>query len=142
MYKTILLTIDVNAATSWNKALPQAVELCRAWGAALHVLCVVPNYGMPLVEGFFPEDYQKKAHAKAQADLDALVKAHVPAELAAKARVRTGTVHEEILASLRETGADLVIMASHAPDQLRDFLVGSNADRVVRRSPVSILVVR
>ena len=142
MYKNILVTVDINATASWQKALPQAVEMCRTWGAALHVLCVVPSYGTPLVEGFFPDDYQKKARAKAVEQLDALVKAQVPAELSAKSHVRTGTVHDEILAAVRENGADLVIMASHAPDHMRDFLVGSNADRVVRRSPVSILVVR
>jgi nucleotide-binding universal stress UspA family protein len=33
-------------------------------------------------------------------------------------------------------------MGSHAPDAVREFFVGSQADRVVRRSPVSVLVVR
>jgi nucleotide-binding universal stress UspA family protein len=36
----------------------------------------------------------------------------------------------------------VVVMASHQPDRVREFLVGSNADRIVRRSPVSVLVVR
>jgi nucleotide-binding universal stress UspA family protein len=41
-----------------------------------------------------------------------------------------------------EIPADLVVMGSEHPDSLREFLVGSNADRIVRRSPVSVLVVR
>ena len=51
-------------------------------------------------------------------------------------------IHEEVLAAIDKIGADLVVMASHAPDKIREFLVGSHADRIVRRSPVSVLVVR
>ena len=29
MYKNILLPLDLNAETSWEKALPQAVDLIR-----------------------------------------------------------------------------------------------------------------
>jgi nucleotide-binding universal stress UspA family protein len=53
-----------------------------------------------------------------------------------------GRVHDVVLDHITSTGADLVVMASHAPDRVREFLVGSRADRVVRRSPVSVLVVR
>jgi len=48
----------------------------------------------------------------------------------------------EILKAIETHHADLVVMASHSPDRVREFLVGSQADRVVRRSPVSVLVVR
>jgi len=37
---------------------------------------------------------------------------------------------------------DLIVMASHPPEEVQDFLIGSNADRVVRHSPIPVLVVR
>jgi nucleotide-binding universal stress UspA family protein len=43
---------------------------------------------------------------------------------------------------VQNTGADLIIMASHAPEQFREFLVGSHADWIVRHAPVSVFVVR
>lgn len=142
MYKTILLTIDVNQPASWRHALPHAVDLARGWGAALHVLSVVPDYGFPIVEGYFPANFRENALRQGSAALEKLVGEQVPADLGAHAHVRYGPVHEEILAAIGELGADLVVMASHAPDRVREFLVGSQADRVVRRSPVSVLVVR
>jgi nucleotide-binding universal stress UspA family protein len=142
MYKTILLTVDLNHAASWKAAIPEAVALARAFKSNLHVLTVVPDYGAPLVEGFFPTDFREKALTKAKAELDALLAAEVPADVGATDHIGYGVVHEEILHAADKIGADLVVMASHAPDKMREFLVGSQADRVVRRSPVSVLVVR
>jgi len=142
MYKSILLTIDINESASWEKALPHALDIYRDQGAALHVLTVVPLYGLPIVEGFFPADFESKAVHKAGEDLKALLNTLLKDDQHAEAHVRAGAVHEEILAAIKAIGVDLVVMGSHPPDRVRDFLVGSNADRVVRNSPVSVLVVR
>lgn len=142
MFKTVLLTLDLNAKASWDKALPQAVELARASGGTLHVMSVVPDMGTPLVEGFFPEDFEKKAVAAAAKALDDLIRSHVPSEIEVKQHLAFGKIHRKVLEVIDEIKCDLVIMGSHKPDRVREFLVGSNADRVVRRSPVSVLVVR
>ena len=142
MFNTVLLTLDLNAQASWEKALPQAVELVRASGGTLHVMSVVPDMGTPLVEGFFPEDFEEKAVAAAAQALDALVAANVPAGIKIKQHLAFGKIHKKVLKVIEETQCDLVVMGSHKPDRVREFLVGSNADRIVRRSPVSVLVVR
>jgi nucleotide-binding universal stress UspA family protein len=142
MYKTILVAVDLGHAPSWKIALPTAIELARLHKAQLHVLAVVPDFGSPLVGGFFPEDFMAKAVDKAKEQLDALVATEVPADIGATAHIADGVVHTEILTAIGTVGADLVVMASHAPDAIREFLIGSNADRVVRRSPVSVLVAR
>ena len=41
----------------------------------------------------------------------------------------------------KEIKADLIVMASHRPE-LRDYLLGPNAARVVRHADCSVLVVR
>jgi nucleotide-binding universal stress UspA family protein len=142
MYKSILLTIDLNQAASWEKPLPDALKLCADWGADLHVLTVVPTHGLPIVEGFFPADFESKAIHAAGENLKALLDKLIPDGQHAQAHIRAGVVHSEILAAIGDIQPDLVVMGSHAPDMVRDFLVGSNADRVVRHSPVSVLVVR
>lgn len=142
MYNTILLTIDINDRVSWEKALPAALGLCRDCDAKLHVLTVVPTYRMPLVEGFFPADFEKKAIRKTGEALKALLNTLLPDDRHAEAHVRVGVVHTEILSAIKSIGADMVVIGSLPPDRIRDFLVGSNADRVVRNSPVSVLVVR
>ena len=140
MYKTILLTVDLGDAASWEKALPTAMEIARDSGAALHVVSVVPDYGSALVAADFPPDFQRNALKAAKDKLDALLDG-AGAEKAIS-HVAVGRVHDVVLDHIVSTGADLVVMASHAPDRVREFLVGSRADRVVRRSPVSVLVVR
>ncbi len=142
MYKTILLTVDLNHDASWTTALPTAVDLAKANGAALHLISVVPDFGVALVSGYFPDDFKEKALNAAEAALEKLIADHVPADVKATPHLGYGTVHDEVLAAIDKIGADLVVMGSHAPDRVREFLVGSQADRVVRRSPVSVLVVR
>ncbi len=142
MFKTVLLTIDLNAKASWELALPQAVELVRSSGGRLHIMSVVPDMGTPLVEGFFPENFEERAVAAAAKALDLLVRNNVPDDIDVKQHLAFGKIHKKVLKSIEETQCDLVVMGSHKPDRVREFLVGSNADRVVRRSPVSVLVVR
>ena len=43
MYKEILLAVDLNDDSSWQKALPTAVEYCRAFDSILHVVSVRPE---------------------------------------------------------------------------------------------------
>ncbi len=142
MFNCVLLTIDLNHEASWKKALPQAVELVRASKGVLHIVSVVPDLGTPMVESFFPKDFETKAIAAANEALADLVAKEVPKDIDVKLHLAFGNIHEKVLATLDEIECDLVVMASHKPDRARDFLVGSNADRVVRRSPVSVLVVR
>jgi len=142
MFKNILLTIDLTAEASWKKALPQAVELARASKGSLHVVSVVPDYGSPMVSGYFPADFEAASLKEADKRLKALVAEHVPADVNADAHILYGAVHEQVLATIDKVKPDLVVMASHQPNKLREFFVGTQADRVVRHSPVSVLVVR
>ena len=57
MYKTILLAIDMNEPSSWEKALPVALEQARSGGGKLHIMTVVPDFGMSIVGSFFPAQY-------------------------------------------------------------------------------------
>ena len=66
-----------------------------------------------------------------------LVPPDVPGELI----VREGSIYAEILSASRELGVDLIVMASHRPE-MKDYLIGSNAARVVRHAPCSVMVVR
>ncbi|MCE2481927.1 MAG: universal stress protein [Alphaproteobacteria bacterium] len=141
MYSDILLAVDLNQESSWTRALPVAVGHCEAFAARLHLLTVVPDFGMPIVGGFFPEDFAKKALADARARLDAFARDKVPAGVACNAIVRQGTVYEVILAVAQAVGADLIVTASHRPEH-KDYLLGPNAARVVRHAEVSVLVVR
>lgn len=141
MYNRILLTVDLNDESSWRRALPTALEYCRAFDATLHLLTVVPDFGMTVVGQFFPEGYADKAVAQAKTELRDFAAKHVPAGVKVRQVVAYGTIYREILEAARKVDADLIVIASHRPE-LKDYLLGPNASRVVRHAKRSVLVVR
>ncbi|MDP6346567.1 MAG: universal stress protein [Alphaproteobacteria bacterium] len=141
MFKDILLSIDLTEESAWRKALPLALDMCRDGGGKLHVLNVVPDFGMSIVSQYFPEGYEKEMADKALANLRDFVKQHVPDDFTVQHIVGEGTVYEVILKIAGEIGADLIVVASHRPE-LKDYLLGPNAARVVRHADCSVLVVR
>ena len=141
MYKNILLTVDLTEESSWKKALPTAVETCQCAGATLHVLSVVPDFGMTVVAQFFPEDYENKSLEEARKELEKLCAEGVPDGVTVKPIVAYGTIYEQIISVAERIEADLIVMAAHRP-ALEDYLLGPNAARVVRHSNCSVLVVR
>ncbi len=141
MYKDILLPVDLGHESSWRKALPTAVQLCQAGGGNLHVLTVVPDFGMSIVGQYFPEGYEKDVAAKVLEALKAFVAEHVPTDVTVRHIVGEGVVYETILKMAREIGADLIVTAAGRPD-LKEYLLGPNAARVARHADISVLIVR
>jgi len=141
MFDNILLPIDFNHPESWKKALPMALKLCGETGT-LHVLGIVHDLGAAMVASYLPEDFEAKALQKMKHELDAFIANEIGKDARAVVHVGHGHVPEHILSAASEVGADIIVMASHAPDDLRTFLVGSHADKVVRHADRPVLVVR
>jgi nucleotide-binding universal stress UspA family protein len=142
MTSRILLPVDLAHEPSWTRALPEAAAEARMRGAALHLLAIVPDFGMSYVSEHFPPGYEAELVAKAMAELRALAAANLPDDVAWEAHVAHGHPAEEILKAADSLAADLIVMASHKPDTLRTLLVGSVADRIVHNASQSVLVVR
>ena len=141
MYKNILATVDITDESSWVKAIPTAVELCRSTGAHLTLLTVIPDFGMSIVSQHFPEDYAEKALAETHTKLGAFASEYIPDGIKRTVMVSQGTIYEEIIRAGEAVSADLIVVASHRPS-LKDYLLGPNAARVVRHFKRSVLVVR
>jgi nucleotide-binding universal stress UspA family protein len=141
MYKNILLAVDLGEDASWKKALPEAIGLTKASGGVLHIMTVVPDFGMTVVGSFFPSDFEKKAIAAAQEKLHAFVKAHVPNDMKVQHIIAHGSPATEILAAAKKVPTDVIIVGSHRPG-LEHAVLGSVASRVVAHAACSVLVVR
>jgi len=141
VFKDILLPVDREHEASWQTALPVAIDYCKASGARLHVLTVVPGLGVGNVSSFLPMDFEQKILDQAGQWMHAFARDHVPSGIAVQHIVGHGKVHREILRVAAEIGADLIVMASHRPE-LADHLLGSNAAHVVQHAKCSVLVVR
>ena len=140
-FREILLPVDLNDESSWSHALPAAINLARSSQARLHVLTVVPDFGMSIVGQFFPKDFEHTAIAEAEKRIAAFAADHIPADVAGRHLVAHGSVYKEIIDAAEAHSVDLIIMGAHRPD-LEDYLLGPNAARVVRHSRCSVLVVR
>jgi nucleotide-binding universal stress UspA family protein len=141
MYKTILLPIDLGQKSSWEKAIPVAVALAKNQGAKIHVLTIIPDYGMSVVGSYFPKDFEEKSRSSSETELNKLMAEHIPGDVSAEAHVGRGAIYKEILAAADSQACDLIVLASHRPE-MSDYLLGPNAARVVRHASQSVFVVR
>ena len=141
MHNDVLLAVDLEDPSSWQKALPAAVEACKGSNARLHILTVLPGYGMSIVGQAFPAEFEERAKQKAAVELKKFIADHVPSDIQADAIVDEGSVYDVIIQTSKRLNADLIIVAAHRPE-LKDYLLGPNAARVVRHADCSVLVVR
>ena len=141
MYKDILITVDLGNAATELRAIETAVEYARAFGATLHALTVVPDYGLSIVGGFFPKGHEQQALRHADAELHAFTSKHIPDDVRHRHIVGHGSIYREILHYAGVVGADLIVMSASSPGP-EDYLMGPNAARVVRHASISVLVVR
>lgn len=141
MFDRILLPIDINHPASWETALP-AARKCAGKDGEIHLLGIVHDLGSAVVSSFLPADFEKTAMENLKAKLADLAAAEFGAGDKVQTHVGHGHVPETILRIAGQIEADLIVMASHPPNDLQTLLVGSNADKVVRHSTIPVLTVR
>ena len=141
MFKSILLPIDMVSEASWKKQLELAAELARDGGGVLHVMSVLPDFGMSVVGSYFDKDFEGAALMDMSAQIKSWVARNVPEGVKAEAHVAHGSVYHEIMRLADELGCDAIVIGAHRPE-LRDYLLGPNASRVVRHANQSVMVVR
>ena len=83
--------------------------------------------------------YQKKA-------IDEEVTTHYVKEMKGfkdyRLLLKEGTVFSEIIKTASEEGANMIVMGTQGRTGFDEMLMGSTAERVVRKSPVPVLTVR
>ena len=141
LYKNILLTVDLEHPKSQKKSLPAAIELCQQHNAVLHVIYVVPDFGMSIVSQYFPKGYEKDVAKAVLEQLKTYTRKNIPEGIKVKHIVGNGNVYEAILKVADKVKTDLVVLQA-GKTELQRFLLGPNAARVVRHAKCSVLVVR
>lgn len=140
MYKNILLPIDLDENRDIPKTIETAIALSRLYDAQLYVMTVLPDFGMSIVGSYFKEGFEQDSKKHAKDVLREYIDKHF-ADVDIKMVVATGTIYREIIAAGDKLDIDLIIMASGHED-IEDYLLGSNAARVVRHSKQSVMVIR
>lgn len=141
MFNCILLPIDLSAETSWTKAAPVAVRMARDDNAPLHVVTVLPDFGTSMVGDYFQKGFEEQALHEVGERLQAWVAETIPKGVDVHPHVLVGRVYDQIIIAADRLNADAIVMASHHPE-LKDYLLGPNAARVVRHASQSVFVIR
>lgn len=139
VYTSILVAIDIDDPQAWSTFLPTARALADHLGAKLALVHVVSEVSLELEanrSSFVLRNILETARARLLGianefgitDPDAI-------------HLTTGTVHHGVLETAAQIDADLIVIGSHRPG-LKDYLIGQNAERLVRHAPVSVLVVK
>lgn len=139
----ILVPIDFSDHS--RKALRYAIPFAEQFDASIDLIYVVEPTVYPADFSFgqvgFPaiEDELRKRGGE---ELDELIGSEIGKRLKAKRVVRTGKAFYEILLYAKEEKMDLIIIATHGHTGIEHVLFGSTAEKVVRKAPCPVLVVR
>jgi len=66
MFRKILFPLDVQEPEFARAAFAEALRLAEGEGAELHLLTVIPGYGLPMVADFFPDDAGPRARSECE----------------------------------------------------------------------------
>ena len=150
MYSRILVPIDGSQAAM--AGLAEAIKLCQPGTSRLRLVHVVNEFivASPFVAGTFdPVAFSTEIVEKLREDArellskaEALVRPHGIQVESKLLEALGGSAGEEIVRHAREWPADIIVMGTHGRRGIRRIVVGSDAELVVRTSPVPILLVR
>jgi len=123
------------AAVDFDATAPATLTHAGAWANYFNAALTVLH-----VRAGTSEDDPEAADAPAE--LDALIAAHVPADVAVTPLVREGAAASAVAEVAVAVDADVVIMGSHRRGPVGRWLLGSVATDVLHRLDVPVLLVK
>lgn len=141
MYKNIIISIDLSDKPSMKAVFSNAINLVKAFSSKLHLVHIIPDFGTKLVEDYLPKNWVNYQKAKYNKQLQELVTSYFTEEIIVDCYIGRGAIYDEVINYSNKVNADLIILSAVRP-QLRDYMLGPNASKIVRHSPISVLVVR
>ncbi len=137
MYKRLMVPVDLNHIPALDKALRVAADLSRHYEApACYVGVTSPQ---PSRVAHNPAEYAGKLEAFARQQASA--RGHTATSHAVISHDPSIDLERALLRAIDETGADLVVVASHLPG-LADRFWPSNGGSLASHASASVLVVR
>ena len=145
MYRKILVPLDGSATAA--RGLEEAVGLARATGsslALLHVMDVFP-LGMEVANAQAWELLVESLRTHGQtllAQARTVASEHGVAASDKLVEFPVGRVADVIVDEAKSQSCDLIVMGTHGRRGIGRALLGSDAELVLRQSPVPVLLVR
>jgi nucleotide-binding universal stress UspA family protein len=139
----ILVPIDFSEHS--KNALKYAVPFAEKFKASIDLLYVVEPTIYPADFSFgqigFP-NVEEELRTRGSHELENLIAKEIAGKVDARKIVRTGKPFYEINQYALEENSSLIIIATHGHTGMEHILFGSTAEKVVRKAPCPVLVVR
>jgi nucleotide-binding universal stress UspA family protein len=142
--KRILVPCDFSkpAINAYRFALDVAA---KAQGAVhlLHVIELPVLYDTVLMPPLnFEQGLLKELKEKTETEFEKIMGKYTLEGVKVFTKVIFGSTSKMILEYAKDESIDLIVMGSHGASGLREIFIGSNAERIVRSSPVPVLVIK
>jgi nucleotide-binding universal stress UspA family protein len=145
MYRRILVPID--GSDTAQRGLNEAIALAKVCNASLVLLNVIEIYPV-MMEMATATTWEQVSEDLRQYGRGILERAHKSVQdagIASEARLEDAAaarVCDVIIDQARDRQCDLIVMGTHGRRGIHHALIGSDAERVTRMSPVPVLLVR
>lgn len=141
--KKILYATDFSESSM--PASDYALTLAKLAGADVHVLHVIGEFADQRKSMIQPEAMamlEREVELQAVREMEAFCKRKFGGRIPYTTEVVLGIPFQEIIKKAVGISADLIVAGTHGRTGLEHVIVGSTAERLVRRSPVPVLTVR
>lgn len=138
------IVVPVDFSPFSKNALRAALVLARATDASLTLLHVIAEYeahaafNIPLPG----EELEPQARAWAERAYDDYLRGEETKGVDIDRQVRFGIAAKSICDFAEETGADMIVIASHGRSGFERAMFGSVAEKVVRSCPRPVLIIK
>jgi nucleotide-binding universal stress UspA family protein len=140
------LLVPTDFGKSSDNALTYAIAFAQKFGAEVWLLHVVQDLSLFIPEAVFitppPAPPVEQFIAAARTALERVVARLNVDGVSVHSEVGVGPPYDEIVRVAREKAIDLIVMGTHGHTGLAHVLLGSVAEKVVRRAPCPVLTVR
>ncbi len=118
-----------------------AVSLARQYKADLHIIHVVQLFSYVVDFGMDNSAQYQSVQASLQKMMDALLDDLADAPFPLTGELVQGEPVREIIHTARNDSSDLIVLGTHGRAALEHALLGSIAEKVVRKAPCPVLTV-
>jgi len=143
--KRILVPTDFSEYS--DSAIGTAIDIAKQNGARLYLLHVISIVQTCAVDYCFDQttldELERKSSAQAMEMMEKQIGLYPEAGSVEIIRdVKKGVPYQEILSEQQARDIDLIVMSSHGKTGLIEYLLGSVADKVVKKATCPVMLIR
>ena len=140
------ILVPVDFSENAFVALEMASQIAHAFSAKIilyHVIEMPPVFQgeaerrLPLVK-----DFENAVKERAQQDMEDFLATCPKGNYTIRTEIGEGKVFIEIIKAAVHHNVDLIVMGTHGNSALKQMLIGSVAEKVVRKAPIPVLTVK